>query len=495
MASYATSVKCTGCGGSKCSLTSHPLLDVPVCANCLNNYNCGEFTLDDEGKNEIYCRWCGDGGKLCLCDSCPKAFCSSCILRNFGLTEITRIQNLNERWNCFLCSPQPLEDLCERNGWNLYSQPSSVANKKRKINDLPNIVCRDISRGRERFPIPAFNDVDDALAPLDFVYVTKHQPGDGVTISSNPSFISCCSCTDNCKDASKCECAQLMGGFAYDENGIYEHEKSEGIYECNQRCSCHLMRCKNRVVGKGPHLKLEVFRCADPTKGWGLRCLTAIPAGTYITDYLGEVMLESLADSRGLSGCDEYFFNLDAWGRSQACQRLSDLGMKKGFPSIPKEHEVDVSALSKDDVFSLLGSEMAEMLHSKGVLDRVKKQQPTEQFDSVIAVSESLCHPCINPKKDRKEKVSLNPQSSGSSSSSAGAKVEEKLSSWQSKREAKVKAWKRASEAISDRAITETEDNNDTFTVDARYICVLIFLCMSYIICRYCGLTPSMDSR
>jgi Pre-SET motif len=471
--SYPSSTKCSACGAGKCKLTSHPLLEVPVCEDCSAVYQ-GEFTIDEVTGNEIYCRWCGEGqGSISLCDSCPKSFCSGCIQRNFGLAEITRIQGLSERWSCFLCSPQSLEDLCENNGWNIEPSSSSSTGlkKKRKFSNNPNIVCPDISRGRERFPIPAYNDVDHMPAPLDFTYVTKHVAGDGVVISNNPSFVSCCTCTDNCKDASKCECARLMGGFAYNKNGIYLVEKAEGIYECNQRCQCHVMRCKNRVVGKGPHLKLEVFRCSDPNKGWGVRCLTAIPAGTYITDYLGEVMLESHADGRGLSRSDEYLYNLDAWGRSQACQKLSELGMKKGLLSIPKEHEVDVSALSKNEVYNLLGSELTELLDSKGALDRAVALG-NEQLSGA---SGAMCKPC---KSSKSSKVITAPSivlPSSSSSSSAAASsnagvesVSTTTSWWQSRRVSRLQAWKNATDTISDRAITETEENNDTFTVDAR---------------------------
>ena len=78
-------------------------------------------------------------------------------------------------------------------------------------------------------------------------------------------------------------------------------------------------------------MKLEVFRCSDPNKGWGLRCLENIPAGTYVADYIGEVMLEEDAENRGLNLGDEYLFQLDNWGRSQACQKLTELGMKRGL--------------------------------------------------------------------------------------------------------------------------------------------------------------------
>ena len=76
---------CTACGLKGCKTKPHPLLSpIPICDTCNDLYYSGEFTID-ETNNEIYCRWCGTGsGKLILCDSCPKSFCSGCIERNFG---------------------------------------------------------------------------------------------------------------------------------------------------------------------------------------------------------------------------------------------------------------------------------------------------------------------------------------------------------------------------------------------------------------------------
>lgn len=60
----------------------------------------------------------------------------------------------------------------------------------------------------------------------------------------------------------------------------------------------------------GPTIKLEVFRCSEKGKGWGVRCRTDIMPGTYIADYLGELIPEKVADARGLNYSDEYLFNL-----------------------------------------------------------------------------------------------------------------------------------------------------------------------------------------
>lgn len=35
--------------------------------------------------------------------------------------------------------------------------------------------------------------------------------------------------------------------------------------------------------------RAQVFRCVEPGKGWGVRCVDPIPAGSFICDYVGEV--------------------------------------------------------------------------------------------------------------------------------------------------------------------------------------------------------------
>lgn len=339
---------------------------VPICEDCHDHYNNGEFTIED--GNEIYCRLCGEGEEeLILCDTCPKSFCARCIENTVGKSELRRIQGLSDRWHCFVCSPQAIQDLCIKNGWKYHQQGQAAKKFSRK-----GVVYADISRGREKFEIPVINEIDKAAPPLDFVYVTESVAGEGVVLSNNPEHLGCCSCTDNCRDPTKCECALMMGGsFAYDSTGIIMSEKPNGIYECNSRCSCNVNRCKNRVVGKGPHLRLEVFRCDNPLKGWGVRCKNDIYPGTYITDYLGEIMLEEDAEKRGLTLNDEYLFTQDFWGRSCALDKMAELGMQQHLHSIPREEDVDVSVMTKDEVSDILqDDELVELLARKGAIDR-----------------------------------------------------------------------------------------------------------------------------
>lgn len=232
------------------------------------------------------------------------------------------MHTLGKNWECFSCNTAPLLALCESKWPYLVSKRMLAASSTSS-----DVINPDISNGREKIAIPVINSVDDST-PFPFTYISDRV---GVSaLKKKPEFLSCCSCTDNCADKSKCECAQAAmnnGTFAY-YNGLLVNEKPSGIYECNFRCACNINHCPNRVVGKGPLLPLEVFKCKPAEKGWGVRCRVDIPAGSFIADYTGEVIDENVADTRGIQYGDEYLFTLDAYGRSRGCHRLHDLGLK-----------------------------------------------------------------------------------------------------------------------------------------------------------------------
>lgn len=203
------------------------------------------------------------------------------------------------------------------------------------------MVLDDVSLGRERTPIPAVNDQDNEMVPMDFVYVTEPAAGEGVTLTNNPNFLVCCDCTDQCQDPAKCACAQLMGGtFPYTRRGRQLMEPKLAIYECNWRCRCHIQLCRNRNVGRPNDLPLEIFR--TPGKGWGVRCRVDILAGTYVTNYLGEIVPEAVAEKRGVLCGDEYLFNLDMWASDVARHRLERLGLKDGFEAMENEARAEL---------------------------------------------------------------------------------------------------------------------------------------------------------
>ncbi|MGH0148885.1 UNVERIFIED_CONTAM: hypothetical protein FKN15_049132 [Acipenser sinensis] len=117
-----------------------------------------------------------------------------------------------------------------------------------------------------------------------------------------------CGCTDDCS-SSNCLCGQLSIRCWYDKDRrlLQEFNKIEPplIFECNQACSCW-RSCKNRVVQGGIKVRLQLYRTAK--MGWGVRALQDIPQGTFICEYVGELISDAEADVRE---DDSYLFDLD----------------------------------------------------------------------------------------------------------------------------------------------------------------------------------------
>lgn len=62
------------------------------------------------------------------------------------------------------------------------------------------------------------------------------------------------------------------------------------FYECDYKiCTCG-DECTNRTIQTGNKLPIEVFFTVN--KGWGVKAQSEIKAGSFIIEYLGEVMSE-----------------------------------------------------------------------------------------------------------------------------------------------------------------------------------------------------------
>ncbi|XP_023689928.1 transcriptional regulator ATRX-like isoform X2 [Paramormyrops kingsleyae] len=108
-------VSCTACGQQvnhflRDSLYQHPILKVLICKSCFKYYMSDDISKDVDGMDE-QCRWCAEGGNLICCDFCSNAFCKKCILRNLGRKELSAILDEENKWYCYVCSPEPLLDL------------------------------------------------------------------------------------------------------------------------------------------------------------------------------------------------------------------------------------------------------------------------------------------------------------------------------------------------------------------------------------------------
>ena len=77
------------------------------------------------------------------------------------------------------------------------------------------------------------------------------------------------------------------------------------IFECNDMCGCNVSKCHNRVLQHGITARMQVFRTYG--MGWGVKAMTEIPKGSFICEYVGELISDSEADTRE----DSYLFDLD----------------------------------------------------------------------------------------------------------------------------------------------------------------------------------------
>lgn len=163
------------------------------------------------------------------------------------------------------------------------------------------VILPDISSGAENVPVCLVNDVDNEKGPSHFQYATKVKYLRPIN-SMKP--LQGCSCLSVClPDDKHCSCADHNGGqLPYSSSGFLIRRKRI-IYECNTSCQCTL-NCRNRVTQKGVRLHFEIFKTKD--RGWGLRSWDPIRAGTFLCEYIGEVIDENKLNNHGEE--DEYIF-------------------------------------------------------------------------------------------------------------------------------------------------------------------------------------------
>lgn len=84
------------------------------------------------------------------------------------------------------------------------------------------------------------------------------------------------------------------------------HLKRTFIKECWTKCGCN-KNCGNRVVQHGISHNLQVFWTADG-KGWGLRTLEDLPKGTFVCEYVGEILTSTELHKRNLRSNDKHSY-------------------------------------------------------------------------------------------------------------------------------------------------------------------------------------------
>jgi histone-lysine N-methyltransferase SUV39H len=166
-----------------------------------------------------------------------------------------------------------------------------------------------LSKGTGRIKVENLVDLEGIAD--SFTYVNDYLPGEGVTIPEDPPIG--CDCQPFCSpDSGNCCGKQSGAAFAYGPDQRLVVPVGTPIYECNRRCKCG-PGCLNRVVQNGHTVNLCVFRTANGC-GWGVKTLQAIKKGSFVCDYVGEVIKSEEAEKRGEVYDAEgrtYLFDLD----------------------------------------------------------------------------------------------------------------------------------------------------------------------------------------
>ncbi|KAJ0985518.1 hypothetical protein J5N97_003874 [Dioscorea zingiberensis] len=262
--------------------------------------------------------------------------------------------------------------------------------KKSKRSKVREGLCvKDISMGKEIIPICAVNTIDTDQ-PLPFKYITKViYPSWYVLIPPVG-----CECTGGCSDSKNCACAIKNGGeIPFNFSGAIIQAKPL-VYECGPSCKCP-PSCYNRVSQHGIKIPLEVFK--TNSRGWGVRSLSSIQSGSFICEYIGEMLRESEAEQRSN---DEYLFDI---GHNYDDQALWE-GLSTLIPALQsnplRESKEDVGftidAVDYGNVGRFINHSCSPNLYAQNVLyDHDDKRIPHIMFfaaDNIPPLQELTYH-------------------------------------------------------------------------------------------------------
>ncbi|KAJ8467081.1 hypothetical protein OPV22_029633 [Ensete ventricosum] len=201
--------------------------------------------------------------------------------------------------------------------------------KRSKVRE--GLCMKDISDGKEKIPICVVNTVNDEHPP-PFKYITEIKYPSWY-VKNPPEG---CDCMNGCSDSGRCACAVKNGGeIPFNFNGAIVQAKPL-LYECGPSCKCP-SSCHNRVSQHGIQIPLEIFR--TKTRGWGVRSLYSIPSGSFICEYIGELLQDKEAEKRSN---DEYLFDIG--------HNYDDHSLWEGLPSLITGLKTSSQRETVDDV-------------------------------------------------------------------------------------------------------------------------------------------------
>lgn len=324
---------------------------------CPNHFTPRKGCKNHEHINVSWCFVCSEGGSLLCCESCPAAFHRECL----------NIEMPQGSWFCNDCKagkkPRIKDILWVK--WGRYRWwPAEVCQTK----DVPNSILR-MKHGVGEFPVQFFGSKDfvwtyqarvfsymegdthniekmgkgtDAVykkalteaaerfkelqaeremkqlqedrkndkKPPPYKHIKVNRPiGKVQIITADLSEIPRCNCkeTDENPCSMDAECINRML-----------------MYECHPQVCAAGERCQNQTFTKRQYTNVEIFRTLSC--GWGLRAVSDIKKGAFVSEYVGEVIDEEECRARIRHAqendiCNFYMLTLDK-------DRIIDAGPK-----------------------------------------------------------------------------------------------------------------------------------------------------------------------
>uniref|UniRef100_A0A914C5X8 Uncharacterized protein n=1 Tax=Acrobeloides nanus TaxID=290746 RepID=A0A914C5X8_9BILA len=247
--------------------------------------------------------------------------------------------------------------------------------------EVATVVLDDFARGLEDVKIAVLNAVNDENFP-NIGYRRGIYPSEDESIQDFMKNMhkdrSCCSCTDDCSDPTKCACQIKSIKLAktitdVPNKGFYEFRRHRlectsqiAIYECNDDCKCSKFTCFNRVVQNKIKIPVEIFMTG--LLGWGVRTLVDIPVGTFITSYTGNVLTDDAAEKMAsISNADKYFVSLTVDHAPDGEYDFSDLDSDVENSDLNVQSQA-VTQKNQEEIF--------EKLFNSGQKNRAYSPQP-----------------------------------------------------------------------------------------------------------------------
>ena len=170
--------------------------------------------------------------------------------------------------------------------------------------------------------------ITNLYVEINFKYITENVPRkSSIRIVDEIEDCSSCACVGDCSAVS-CDCQRNSEFGIWRDDGkidikVLEELELPIIYECNDMCRCDIAKCTNRNIQKGLRQRLEVFRTERAE--WGLRSAQMIPAGDFVTEFIGEIIKFDSEKTQ----ISDFLFKLYEIGEEVYCLAMVENSTKK----------------------------------------------------------------------------------------------------------------------------------------------------------------------